>query len=156
MNTEHWQTVLEALTEWQTSLSENSSIYIVDDVDAKLSAIDAAIAAVEAWREAGEWQPVEDGTYRAANPKDSVTVEGPWLTVREVLFEGKSETADTLIALPGNIRLCRQVEVKDANAEYMAGYADGQYCFGGEDSERYKRVRQQKLLMLRGEVETND
>lgn len=52
------------------------------------------------------WKPLEDGRYRAANPKDCVDVEGPWLTVHEVLVEGKPETEDAIIALPDNIRLC--------------------------------------------------
>lgn len=55
------------------------------------------------------WQPLANGTYRAANPKDYFEIDDMWLTVTEILVEGLPGTASALIALPDGISLCRQV-----------------------------------------------
>lgn len=72
---------------------------ICDEYDAKIAELEAQLATRD------EWEMLPDGLYPTAHTKDSIEVEGEWLTVTETPIEEQDEKRVTVVELPDDMRM---------------------------------------------------
>ena len=78
--------------------------------NAKLARINAALLALE---EAAGWEDVPNGDYVANSRGATFTVDGEWLTTRELALDGN--TYHATIKLPKNVRLRKRQPAQEGD-----------------------------------------
>jgi hypothetical protein len=121
MMTDHWQVIEDALLEQRTNIEKYMTGWKPTSVTYKryaseLESIEATLAFVQQLAahlalckqhpDAGEWIPVEDGTYAAQHNGAYIEIDRDYLKVFEPLL-GRDYGDEAEVALPDDLKLCR-------------------------------------------------
>lgn len=103
--------IREALTNALTDLTQPFDSYTPEQKEQKRAEYIAALAALE---EAAGWEMLPNGDYMANSRGATFTVDGEWLTTRELALDGN--TYHATIKLPANVRLRKRQPAQEGGA----------------------------------------